>query len=317
MSRPTFEPFDRVAVLGLGLLGGSVALAARRRGAALRVVGAGRRRAPLEAALARGLVDEIGSPEEMVEAADLVILGMPIGSMASSLERVAGSLAPGAIVTDVGSTKGELADSLPGLLPPGVSYLGSHPMAGSHLRGNAHARGDLLDGACCVVTPISETPEAVLSRVRAFWEALGARVVLRSPAAHDREVAWVSHVPHVLAFAFAEALGRGPEGAAEVAGSGFRDFTRIARSDAELWSEILGTNRKALAGPLQEVRRSLERLAAAIEADDSESQEELLSRARETLARVADSNEPEAEKDSAVSKAGPESANSKKVTTAS
>jgi prephenate dehydrogenase len=279
-------PFQRLAVLGLGLLGGSVALAARESGAALSVVGAGRRRAPLEFALERGIVDQAGSVAEMVEGADLVVLATPVGSMASVVREAAPRLAEGALVTDVGSVKVALAETLPGLLPPGIRYVGAHPMAGSHLRGVEHARADLFQGAGCAVTPLPGSDRGAVERVAAFWSALGARVVLRDPEAHDVEVAWTSHLPHVLAFAFSSALRGAPQGAGELAGGGFRDFTRIARSDAELWGDILCANRKALAGPLQECGQALKALASSVEEGDPETIEEFLSDAREKLAAL-------------------------------
>lgn len=273
---------DRLAVLGLGLLGGSVALAARRSGVAQRVVGATRRADVCERALAEGAVDEIAEPETAVGGADLVVLAMPIAAMGDVLRRIAPALDPGAVVTDVGSVKGPLCETLPGLLGPGVAYVGSHPMAGSHATGFVHARADLFEGAPCVV--MAGADAAATERVTRFWQALGARVVARQPAEHDAEVAWVSHAPHVLAFAFAAALAEAPEGAVEARGSGFRDFTRIAHSDPELWADILTGNRKALSAPLQAVRRSLEQLEHALEADDAEALGRLLAGARAALA---------------------------------
>jgi prephenate dehydrogenase len=205
--------------------------------------------------------------------------------MVKTLEGLAPGLKEGAIVTDVGSVKSPLVETLPGLLPPGVSYVGSHPMAGSHERGMAHARADLFEGATCVVTEM-ENPGAV-ERVCEFWRSLGAVVARRDAGTHDIEVAWVSHVPHVLAFAFARALESAPSGAMEVSGSGFRDFTRIARSDAELWGDILAENRKALGVPLQKASAALAELATAIESGDVETLERLLAVARETLSSMS------------------------------
>jgi prephenate dehydrogenase len=284
MSAPSFR---RIAVLGLGLLGGSVALAAKRGGVAECVVGSARRPEPLRQALAAGVVDEVADVAAAVSGADLVVLGMPVGSMKRVLEEAVPHLAEGTLVTDVGSVKGLLADTLPGVLPSGVHYVGSHPMAGSHEKGVAHASADLFDGACCVITAQPDTDAGAMQRVGDFWRALGACVVERDPSQHDAEVAWVSHVPHALAFAFAHALAAAPEGAGEVAGSGFRDFTRIAHSDVALWTEILHENRKALVGPLEAVARSLHDLARSIEDGDAESQERFLSSAHETLSSVA------------------------------
>jgi cyclohexadieny/prephenate dehydrogenase len=298
MSAPVFE---KLAVVGLGLLGGSVAAAAKKRGLARRVVGAARRSGPLEYALEAGIVDAVSPPAEAVVGADFVVLGTPVGSMPSVLAEIGSRLEPGCIVTDVGSVKGIVVDVLPGLLPEGVEFVGSHPMAGSHLRGPEHARADLFEGAMCVVTSCvtdrarrgdqdsaQAPPEySATLRVEAFWRSLGARVTRRTPTAHDDEVAWVSHLPHLLSFAFAQALGAAPAGVGELAGSGFRDFTRIAQSDAEMWGEILSLNRKALSGPLNHFSESLAKIARMLDEGDGDSLEQMLNQARMRLAEVA------------------------------
>ena len=290
--------FERVAVLGLGLLGGSVALAARERGAARTVVGTGRRREALDEAVRRGVIDATASVERAVDAADLVILATPVTAMADQLRRAAPHLRPGTIVTDVGSVKGVLAETLPGLLPPGVPYVGSHPMAGSHLRGVEHAEPDLFADAPCVVTASADTDPEAVERVAAFWGLLGARVVHREPGQHDAEVAWVSHVPHVLAFAFAKSLEAAPAAAGRLGGNGFRDFTRIAQSDSELWSDILVANAKSIAGPLREVAEELRRFAAELEAGDGDALERSIAQARAVLARTLAAGHGEANSDS-------------------
>jgi cyclohexadieny/prephenate dehydrogenase len=306
----TTRPFDRLAVIGLGLLGGSVAAAAKQRGLAREVVGAARRRAPLDRALAAGIVDTVAEPADAVEGADLVVLGTPVGSMAPLVAALAPRLRTGCIVTDVGSVKASLVDVLPGLLPEGVEFVGAHPMAGSHLRGPDHARADLFEGATCVVTPRSDQALAPVERVEAFWRDLGARVTRRPAPVHDEEAAWVSHLPHLVAFAFADALQHAPRNVGELAGSGFRDFTRIAQSDAELWGEILSLNSKALSGPLNHFSRSLARIGGMLEEGDVESLEVMLSRARARLAEIAatGSDEPERGRDRIESVARPQGA---------
>jgi len=259
--------FGKVAVLGLGLLGGSVALAARARGVATRVTGAARRAETRDLAIARGAVDEVLDFEAAVDGAEIVVLATPLSAMGAIAARVAPALTRGAVVTDVGSVKAPLAETIPGLLPPGVHYVGAHPMAGSHLSGLEHARADLFDGAPCVVTAAGDAPGS--ARVSAFWESLGARVLVRDPAEHDAQVAWISHVPHVLAFAFGVAMSEAPAASTQLAGTGFHDFTRIAHGDPELWAEILSANRKSIAAPLHEVAAALSGLARAIEADDA------------------------------------------------
>ncbi len=280
--------FRRLAVLGLGLLGGSVAAAARERELADHVVGFGRRREPLERALDRGLIDEVaGDVAEAVRSADLVVLATPVHAMRGVLEKAALALTAPALVTDVGSVKAGLAETLPALLPAGVNFVGSHPMVGSHETGVEFARADLFDGGCCVVSPHADADPAARDRLVEFWRALGARVCLRAPAEHDAEVAWVSHLPHVLAFAYAHALSSAPGPAFELAGSGFWDFVRIARSDSELWSDILGRNRAALAKPLEAFGGALSELARAIASSDRAAQEQILASASRQLAQLA------------------------------
>jgi prephenate dehydrogenase len=278
--------FERVAVLGLGLLGGSIALALRERGLAKEVVGVSRDASTLAAARDRGAIDR-GSvvPEEGVAGAELVILACPVEAMPGLLERAAPGLCPGALVHGVGSVKGGLAETLPGRLPPGVEYLGSHPMAGSHLRGLQHARADLLEAAACVITPRRETTEAALERLRALWSALGMRIEERDPQRHDLEVAWISHGPHAVAFAFAAALDAAPDASARLRGGGFRDFARIARSDAALWSEILAENPQPTAAVLARVAEELSSLAEALQRGDREALRAQIERGRAAVER--------------------------------
>jgi prephenate dehydrogenase len=286
-------PFRQAAVVGLGLLGGSVALAARERRAAERIVAWTRRRETARQALARGAVDEAGVDPSVLAGTDLLILATPIESMPAMLGEAAQHLARGAIVTDVGSVKGCLAETLPGLLPADAFYIGSHPMAGSHLRGFEHARADLFEDAPCIVDASASPSQA--ARVIAFWETLGARVVQRPAARHDEEVGWISHVPHAIAFAFGRALAEAPSEAGELRGPGFRDFTRIAQSDPELWAEILCKNGKALASPLAVVGERLRELARAVEQGDTEATVRYLASARDSLARLAPAPDPGAE----------------------
>jgi cyclohexadieny/prephenate dehydrogenase len=279
---------ERLAVLGLGLLGGSLVWAARERRIAGEVVGCARRPETLRRVRERGLADRVElDPAVAVAGADLVVLASPVGAMAALLRAAAPGLGPGTLVTDVGSVKAVLADTLPGLVPPGVTFLGSHPMAGSHERGADHARPDLFESAVCVVTPTGAEPPEALARLETFWRSLGARVLVRDPAAHDREVAWTSHVPHVVAFAFARAFGEAPADARDVVGPGFRDFTRIARSDAELWAEILVANAKALGDPLARVAAHLSEVARVLESGDADALERWIAESRARLEAAA------------------------------
>lgn len=282
--------FERVAIVGTGLLGGSLALALRERRLACEVVAVVRRAEAQREIVALGIADRAERDLAAgVAGADLVVLASPVHAMPGLLAQLAPGLAAGAIVTDVGSVKGGLADSLPPLLPSGVHYVGSHPMAGSHHTGYAHARADLFENAACIVTPARPANPAAEERVIWLWRALGARVLRRSAARHDAEVAWVSHAPHAIAYAYAASLADAPASARELAGSGFRDFTRIAASDPAMWADILVSNKQALAAPLLAAAERAAALARAIESGDTDAVTALLSTAREQLA-VSDSN---------------------------
>lgn len=242
--------FDRVTIIGLGLLGGSLALALRERKLVREIIGVARRRETLRLAISDGVIDKGGvEPALGISGSDLVVLASPVEAMPSLVENAIKGFSPGCLLTDVGSVKGILSKTLPQLLPADVEYIGSHPMAGSHLQGLSNSKADLFMGATCVMTPIRGTSIQACERLRDLWEGVGMRVVERSPEVHDTEVAWVSHGPHALAFAFAKALEEAPASAAQLRGSGFRDFMRIARSDGNLWSGILREN----AEPIREV----------------------------------------------------------------
>jgi prephenate dehydrogenase len=272
---------EGIAVLGLGLLGGSLAAAATARGGVQRVIGYDRDPRHTQFALERGFVsDAQANPKAAVVGAQLVVVATPVPAMEEVVAAAAPGLAPGCVVTDLGSVKGRLAETLPPLLPKGVEYVGSHPMVGGHQSGVRHAREQLFEGAVVVVTG---GPSAARDRIVDFWTRLGAQIELRSPREHDLEVAWTSHLPHVLAFAFAGAFGDAPESAKRLIGAGFRDFTRIARSDPQLWAGILSANASALARPLEQSAAVLEELAAALRSADGAKLEIILAKAGEEL----------------------------------
>jgi len=262
----------RLAVIGLGLLGGSVAKAARAREVAREIVAIGRDTSRLEPARRDGTVDRITTDIAAgVEGADVVVLGATVDAIERQLEIVARSVEADALVTDVGSTKSGIvgiAERLAAVRP--FSFVGSHPMAGSEKNGYAVARADLFHGATVIVTPTDHTPPALVKGAGAFWEALGAgRVVHLDPRTHDRAVAAISHLPHVAAFALVDAVARFEPGAFDVAARGFKDTTRIAASDPEVWRTILLSNRPALLDSLATFREALDALERLIAASDA------------------------------------------------
>jgi histidinol-phosphate aminotransferase len=265
--------FDTMAVVGPGLIGGSLALAAKRAGLVRRVVGCARTEATLHVARQRGLIDEATSDAgEAVAAADLVVLAVPVGALESVAAVACGRARAGTVITDVGSVKGGVVSRLdPVCRAAGCFFVGAHPVAGKETGGPAEAEAELFRGHRCILTPSPATDPTALARVRAMWEAVGM-VVEEMPAdVHDRVLARVSHAPHVLAYALVAAV----EGArvagrpiAPYAGSGFRDATRIAASPADLWSDIVLANRVEVLGALEEFAAHLEGLRRMIREDD-------------------------------------------------
>lgn len=271
---------QQLTVVGVGLLGGSIAKAARGEGLARCIVGVGRSLARLEPALRDGTLDHATTDLATgVHGADLVVLASPVATIEGQLDAVATAAGGEAVVTDVGSTKARIvaaARRLASARP--FTFVGSHPMAGSDQSGYAVARADLFRGATVIVTPTDTTPVGVVKSVSAFWESLGARVIAMDPDAHDRAVAVVSHLPHLVACALVDAVLRFEPGALAIAARGFRDTTRVAAGDALLWRDIFLANRSATLAALDALEAALAELRRVIEAEDGATLEEALAR---------------------------------------
>ena len=262
-----------LAIVGVGLLGGSVAKAARAGRLARRLVGIGRDAGRLRPALEDGTLDAVTTDlAEGVRGADFVLLAAPVLAIEGLLEQVGRAAPPGAVVTDVGSTKRNIvraAERLYAGRP--LAFVGSHPLAGSEQSGYKVARVDLFQGATVVVTPTETTELAALKRTTEFWEALGARVTSLDPETHDRTVAAISHLPHLVACALVDGARRVEPAALELAARGFRDTTRIAAGDPDMWTEIFLANRDALSASVAAFREALadlERVIAAGATDE-------------------------------------------------
>lgn len=235
--------FDKITIIGVGLIGGSVGLAIKKKRAAGQVIGVFRRRSTLSRALRFKAIDK-GTMDlkEGVKDADLIIMATPVSSIPVLFKELVKYAKRGAIVTDVGSTKSWIVNKIErtrGVLSS-ISFVGSHPMAGSEHTGVEFAKGDLLEDSPCIVTRTKDTDRRALSKVVNFWKALGTKVKVMSPAEHDRSVSLISHLPHIVAFSLAGAV---PESELAYAAEGFRDTTRVASSDPSLWSDIFFTNR--------------------------------------------------------------------------
>lgn len=282
--------FARVAIVGLGLIGGSLALAARAAGVFGHVAGVGRNRANLDVGLARGAIDEAGDdPVAAASGADLVVLGVPVAAMAPIVRAMLPALGRGAIVTDVGSVKGPLVADLDALLEGRARFVGGHPIAGTERSGMAAAFGELFQGRRCVLTPTPRTDRDALDRVRALWEAVGMRVVEMDAARHDRVLAMVSHLPHVVAYALAgeiEACEAAGEELVPFSAGGLKDFTRVAASDPALWRGIFTMNGGEVAAGIQAYRARLERLERLIRDGRGDELQGELERARSLRRRI-------------------------------
>jgi len=256
-----------LAIVGVGLLGGSVAKAARLGGLARRIVGVGRDPERLRPAVEDGTLDTaVTDLDAGVREADVILLAAPVLAIEGLLERVWGAAANGALITDVGSTKRNIvrmAERLAVTRP--LAFVGSHPLAGSEQAGYRVARADLFRGATVVVTPTEKTELAALKTTTGLWEALGARVTSLDPETHDRTVAAISHLPHLIACALVDGAGRVEPGALEFAARGFRDTTRIAGGDPDMWTEIFLANRDALTAGIEAFRQALGDLQRVID----------------------------------------------------
>jgi len=240
--------FDKIAIVGVGLIGGSIGLAVKKRGVAGEVVGVFRRASTMKRAMKRRAIDRgTLSIKDGVRDADLVILAAPVYTIVETAKEVFKYAKPQAIVTDVGSTKSWIVnkvESLKSYSGKSIFFVGSHPMAGSERAGVEAARSDLLEGAPCIVTKTPRTNSSAVSKIISFWKSLGADVKILTPKQHDESVSLASHLPHIVAFALAGAV---PLKDFKYAAEGFKDTTRVASSDPQLWADIFLTNRKEIA----------------------------------------------------------------------
>lgn len=267
----------KLALIGVGLIGGSFARAALAAGEVESVVGFDSDRAALSAARRLGAITaEAASIEAAVERADLVLLAVPVGSMAAVMVAMAPHLRPDAIVTDVGSTKaGVITVARAALGQHFARFVPGHPIAGREQPGVESSDPSLFVGKLFVSTPVAGTDPAATARVEAIWQRVGAHVERMDPAEHDRVFAAVSHLPHLLAFALVAQIAREEDAERKLskAGAGFRDFTRIAASSPRMWRDVCVANREALARELHEYRALLAQLQAALEAGDGDALE--------------------------------------------
>jgi len=282
--------FETLAIVGTGLMGGSLGMASLAEGLVERVVGWDADPEMLKRALERGaLTDVAGSMTEAVEGASLVVLSMPVGLIPGSFRELAPHLERGAVVTDLGSAKGRLVEEIGPLVPEGVQFIGGHPIAGSEKEGIESADAELFRGAFWILTPTADTDPAAYGRLVRFLGGLAVHVLSLEPSRHDELLALTSHLPQLLSstlMEFAADITNAEGGLPLAAGGGFRDMTRIAASSPDLWLDIVRENRSAVLALLQRFQEALASTTGFIDRQDWDGLRQTLAAAREGRARL-------------------------------
>ena len=282
--------FRRMVVVGVGLIGASLALDARKRGLVEEIVGIGRGEENLKYAQRQGIIDRYVTEETEIPDTDLLMMATPVGTTVALAKAFLPVLRPGCIVSDVGSVKAEIVRGMEELLPSTIRFVGGHPIAGGEQWGARAARAGLFAHHRCILTPTKRTDPAALRKVASLWRKLGAKVERMDPETHDRILGVISHLPHVLVYALVNTLMqtqvRGVDLKSYCAG-GFKDFTRIASSRPELWRDICLMNRRAVGQSLGHYIEHLEQLKRWIEDGEGGSLEREFARANQTRAEIA------------------------------
>jgi cyclohexadieny/prephenate dehydrogenase len=286
MTQTNAKPmFGHVALIGIGLIGSSISHAMRRRGLAGLITGSARTKETIEAALSLRLIDRgCTHAADAVKGADLVILSVPVGACGALAAEIAPHLKPGAILTDVGSVKAAVVRDIAPHVPDGVHFVPGHPIAGTEQSGPEAGFAELFDGRWTILTPTPGTDEAAVARLKAFWEALGARVEIMGPEHHDMVLAITSHLPHLIAYNIvntAAHLERVTDTEViKFSAGGFRDFTRIAASDPTMWRDVFLNNKEAVMEMLGRFSEDLTALQRAIRFGDGDTLFQMFTDAR-------------------------------------
>lgn len=270
--------FKKIAIIGVGLIGGSLGLAIKKKGLAREVVGVTRHRASLIKAKSLGAIDKgTLNPLEAAKDADLIVIATPVADIPKVIKKLISKVKPGCIITDVGSTKSKVVGEAERILPRGIHFVGGHPMAGSERKGVGSATTNLFKGSVCFLTKARFTDLLALKKVKAIWQNIGARVEVVSPKQHDRIVASISHLPHLVAFNLAAVV---PGKDLRYAAGGFGDTTRVAASDPAMWRDIYLTNWDEVSKALDRFVDSLKNVRALIVGQESQKLLKKLKRAK-------------------------------------
>jgi prephenate dehydrogenase len=264
--------YDTVAIVGVGLIGGSIGLALRERKLARRIIGVGRRQTSLDAARKIGAIDHgVTSLSGGVAEAQVLIVATPVDTIAERIVQASAAVPPDCLITDAGSTKEQIVTKVDAALAArrgGPRFIGSHPLAGDHRTGAEHARADMFDGRVVVITPTEATRPAAVTEASGLWQSLGANVISMAPEKHDAALAITSHLPHLVAIALASST---PSEFLPLTASGWRDTTRIAGVDPKIWQPIFTANREHVLDALDTMSDVLGGLRESLEQGDNES----------------------------------------------
>jgi prephenate dehydrogenase len=272
--------FNQLGVIGCGLMGGSFALALKRGGLVRRVIGYSKSPSTTEQARRLGIIDTAAESVLLaVSGSDLVLIAVPVSATEATFKAIRHLIEPGVLIMDVGSTKRDVVDAARRVLKDRIGlFVPTHPIAGKEVSGIAHADASLYAGRQVILTPLPKTQPELIQRATDVWAAIGAQVLRMTPENHDAAFAAVSHLPHVLAFAFFNAVARQPAGRdyLSLGGPGFRDFTRIAASNPAVWRDILMANREEVLKQTQRFRHALDAMEHVISTENTEALEELI-----------------------------------------
>jgi len=265
--------YKQLGVIGCGLMGGSFALAMKKAGVVQRVVGYSKSPSTTDTAKRLGVIDQVAESALLaVSGSDIVLLAVPVSATEATLKAVRHLLSPGVLVMDVGSTKCDVVDAARRALGPRLAnFVPAHPIAGKESAGVAHAEATLYQGRQVIITPLPQTDASLVQKATDVWSALGSQVLKMTPENHDAAFAAVSHLPHLLAFAFFQSVAQQPAGRdfLSLAGPGFRDFTRIAASDPSVWRDILLANKTEVLQQSQRFRQALDALEQLMQNGDA------------------------------------------------
>ncbi|OGL47048.1 MAG: hypothetical protein A2149_01655 [Candidatus Schekmanbacteria bacterium RBG_16_38_11] len=263
--------FNKIAIVGVGMIGGSLAMAIKKKGIAREILGIDIDRKNLDEAKKSGIIDyalNFKSKTIELQKVRLIIVATPVRSIPRAIEKLSPWLDEGTIITDTGSVKGSVVKDIEDILQKGVFFIGGHPIAGSELSGVKSASGDLFAGAKIILTPTGKNSSPALRKVKEFWTRLGSKVILMKPKEHDRVFAAVSHLPHILAFSLVNTLSElhfNNQNPFKFAGEGFKDFTRIAQSNPSMWHDIVLENKDQILDSMDHFMSTFEKIKSLIE----------------------------------------------------